>query len=117
MSLIVKIILLPSLLLLALSVPATEKTQRFVHLSFNFTLQLINGISSDIQKLLKYFNAKAIVALFRIALEALSFWAAVFPNNLASYLKDLKLSMFAISALKLVASSLEWNHKVPLVSE
>ena len=28
------------------SVPSTNKTQCFVHLSFNFTLQLINGISS-----------------------------------------------------------------------
>ena len=31
----------------------------------------------------------------------------VFPNNLALYLKDLKLLVFAIPTLKLVASSLE----------
>ena len=43
---------------------------------------------------------------FRIPLAALSSWAAVFPKNLVLYLKDLKLSVFAISTLKLVASSL-----------
>ena len=70
MSLIVKI--LSSLLTLALSVPAKDKTQCFDHLSFNSTLQLINGISSDLQKLLKYFNGTPIVAFFRIPLAALS---------------------------------------------
>ena len=40
------------LLLLTLSTPAAAKTQCFVHLIFNLTLQLINGISSDLQKLL-----------------------------------------------------------------
>ena len=33
--------------------------------------------------------------------------ASVFPNNLALYLKGLKLLSLAISALKLVASSFE----------
>ena len=108
MSLIVKIILLSSLLSLALSVPATDKTQCSVHLSFNSTLKLINGISSDPQKLLKYFNGTAIIAFFRIQLEAFGAgYAAVFPNNLALYLKDLKLLSLTISALKLVPSSLE----------
>ena len=49
-SLIVKIILLE--LASSLSAPVTDKTQYFVHLSFNSTLQLINVISSDLQKLL-----------------------------------------------------------------
>ena len=65
MSLIVEIILLGSILL-ALSAPAQDKTQYFVHLSFDSTLQLINCISSDLQKLLKYFNGLAIVAFLKI---------------------------------------------------
>ena len=51
--------------LLTLSLPAADKTQYFVHLGFSSTLQLINGISSDLQKLLKYFNYTAIVTFFR----------------------------------------------------
>ena len=34
-------------------------------------------------------------------------WATAFPNNLVLHLKDLKSSVFVISALKLVASSLD----------
>ena len=45
--------------------PAADKTHYFVHLSFNSTLQLINGISSDLQKLLKYFNGTTIVAFLK----------------------------------------------------
>ena len=45
------------------SVPVEAKTQCLVHLTFNSTLQLINGIWSDLQKLLRYFNGKTI-ALF-----------------------------------------------------
>ena len=83
-SLIGKTILLG--LAFVLLVPAADKTQYFVHLSFNFTLESINGILSDLQKLLKYFNSTKIVAVFEIPF-ALS--ASVFPNNLALYLKDL----------------------------
>ena len=46
--------------------PAKTKTQWFIHLSFNLTFQLINGILSDLQKLLRYFNGTAIIAFFRI---------------------------------------------------
>ena len=67
MSLIVKIKLLG--LSLILSLPAAAKTQFFVHLSFNSTPKLIYDISSDLQKLLRYFNCTAIVAVFRIVLE------------------------------------------------
>ena len=55
-------------LLFVLSLPPDDKTQYFVHLSFNSTLQLINGISSDLQKLLKYFNMTAIAAFLKIPL-------------------------------------------------
>ena len=116
MSLIVKIILL--ILLLTLLLPAAGKTQYLVHLSFNSTLQLITDISSDLQKLLKYFNSTVIVAFFRIPLAKFGLgWTTMFPNNLALHSKYLKLLLLAISALKLFASSFEWNHKFPVVSE
>ena len=70
-------------------------------------MQLINGVSSELQKLLQYFNGIAIVALFRIPLPAFGTgWATVFPNNLVLWLKYLKLSVLVISALRSVASSL-----------
>ena len=87
MSLIVKIILLE--LTSTLSAPAAAKTQYFVYLSFNCTLQLINCISSDLQKLLRYFNGTIIVTFCRI--PSLLFgagWATVSPDNLALSLKD-----------------------------
>ena len=88
--------------------PFADKTQYFVHLRFNSTLQLSNGTSSDLQKLLKYFNGTAIVAFFfeflYLDLEDLE---RLLPNNLTLYLEDLKLLVLAISVLKLVTSSLE----------
>ena len=75
-----------------------------VHLSFISVFQLVNGILSYLQKLLKYFDGTAIVAIFRIPF-ALS--ASVFPNNLALYSKVLKKLLLKISALKLAASSSE----------
>ena len=45
-----------------------DKTQWFVHLSFGSTLELINDILSDIQKLLRYFNGTAIAVFFIITL-------------------------------------------------
>ena len=64
MSFIVKIISL--ILSLVLSLPPAAKRQCFAHLSFNSALQLINGISTDLQKLLRYFNGTTIAAFFRI---------------------------------------------------
>ena len=64
--LIVKIILLE--LASAFSTPTEAETQCFVHLSFNSTLPLINGISSDHQKLPRYFNGTAISAFLRTEL-------------------------------------------------
>ena len=94
-SLIVKIIL--SSLALTLSTPATAKTQFFVHLSFNSTFQLINAISSDLQKLeLLEFHC-----YYLVWVEQLS------PNNLALYSKDLKALVWAILALKLFSLPLE----------
>ena len=62
-SLVVKI--LSSSLALTLLTSAA-KTHCLVHLSSNSTLQLINDISSDLQKILRYFNGTAIVSFFRI---------------------------------------------------
>ena len=45
-----------------------QKTQYFAHLSFNLTFQLNNDISSDLQKLLKYFIGIAVVAFLTIQL-------------------------------------------------
>ena len=67
-------------------------------------MQLINGISSDLQKLLKYFNGTEIDAFFKIQFAPS---ATVHSNNLALYLIDLKLSSLSISALLLAASSFE----------
>ena len=74
--------------MLALTVKA--KTHWFFHLRFKLSLQLINDISKDLQKLFRYSNTTAL------------------PINLVLYLKDLKLSSSAAIALsKLVATSLE----------
>ena len=102
MSLIVKIISLE--IAFGLSAPAADKPQYFVQISFNSTLQWINGISSDLQRLLKYFNGTAIVTFLKIAF-ALSL--SMFSNNLVLYPKYLKLLLLSTSALKLVALSLE----------
>ena len=66
----------------ALSAPAAVKTQYFVLLSFDSTLQLINDISSDLQKLPKYFNGTAPVAFFRIPFAPS---VSVLPNTLTLY--------------------------------
>ena len=62
-SLIVKITLLG-----LASVLSFSATQYFVHVSFNSTFQLTNGISKNPQKLFRYINGTAIVAFFRILL-------------------------------------------------
>ena len=64
----------------------------------------MNSISNDLQKLLKYFNSRAIVAFFEVSFAPTT---SIFFNNLALYSKDLKLLLLAISELKLVASSFE----------
>ena len=76
----------------AFLVPFEAKTQYFVYLSFNWTMQLINGISSDLQTLFRYFYVTAIVVFLKIPFVPS---ASVFPNYLVLYLKDLKSSVFA----------------------
>ena len=71
-------------------------------------LSLPAGISSDLQKLLRYFPGTATVAFSRIP-SSLSGKgrAIVSSNHLALYLKDLKAGLLPIPALKLVASCFE----------
>ena len=98
--LIVKIILLESQLSLSFSLPSSDKTQYFFHLSFNSTLQLINCISSDLQKLLMYFNGTAIAASFRMPLSLLE--KAVTqpaPNNNNEILKNAAIENATIKYL------------------
>ena len=89
-----------------LSLLAAAKRQYFDHLSFNFILKLINGISSDCQKLLRYVNGTPIVVSLKIP-SAPSATVTVSLNNLALSFKDLKLPLIPISTSKLVVSSLE----------
>ena len=105
-SLIVKIILLS--LTLTLPTPAWAKTHCLVYLSFNSTLHLIKGVSGNLQILLRYFTGSTIVAFFRIPLLLFGAgWASASPTNAVLYSKDVETILFPISALKLVASSLE----------
>ena len=76
------------------------------------------GILSDLQKLLRYFDRTVIIAFFSIPFV----WfgtdlVTVFLNKLALYVNDLKSFSTSISALTLVASSLEKYHKLPALSE
>ena len=57
-------------------------------------MQLINCVSSYLQKVLKDFNGTAIVAFCSIPLAPS---ATVFSNDLALYVKDLTLLVSSIS--------------------
>ena len=91
MSLIIKIILLG--LESEFSVTFQAKTQYFVHLSFNSTLQLINDISTDLKKLPRYFNHIVIVEFIKVIFAQS---ANLIPNDLALYLKELKVPIFTV---------------------
>ena len=65
---------------------------------------MVNAISSDLQKLLRYFNQTAIASYFRIPFAPS---VSGFSNDLALYMKDLKLLLFGISTSKSVASCFE----------
>ena len=66
------------------------------HSSFNSTPQLISGISSDLQKLLRYFNCMANVVFLKIPFP-LS--ANVFPNNLALLYIDITKSKSSAASI------------------
>ena len=69
-------------------------------------LQLINGISNDLQKLLKYFNGTAIFTSFFLPMFS------ILPIILALYLNKRALSSLVTSALLFISSLLNC-HKLP----
>ena len=91
-------------------------TYKFVSLNTNIMLLelksllsilwLINDISSDLLKLLKYLNRTKFVKFFRILLFPS---VSMSPNNLALalYLKVLKIVLFSTSTVKFIASTSE----------
>ena len=54
----------------------------FFHVKFNLILQLISGISSDLKKLLKYFNGTTIFTFNLLTPAALPATSVTLPNNL-----------------------------------
>ena len=63
-----------------------DKMQSSIQFNWRWILLLINGISSDIQKLLKYFNGTTIF-VFSTKLFLLLTWV-VFPTGVALYVND-----------------------------
>ena len=94
-------------------IPSVTKTQCFTNLSFNSLFQSISDTSSDLQKLLRYLNDDTEI----VAFSEISFAAAAFLINLVLWLKDLKLLVSAISALKIVPLTLKQNQKPPVASK
>ena len=80
------------------------------HLNESSTLQLIDGISNDLKKLLKYFNGTAI---FTPSFFLLSQSASVLPIRFDLYLKDEEL--LVVKLIFLIISSLLNCHKLPEV--
>ena len=84
------------------------------HVSYHFndssTLQLINGISNDLQKLLKYFNGAATFISFFLPLFPVS------PIRLAFCLNEGALSSLLTSALLIISSLLKY-YKLSEVEE
>ena len=68
---------------------SVDNTHSFFHVKFNLILQLIKGISSDLKKLLKYFNGTTTFTLLFAKLLS----RTGFPNNSTSYLKELEVSV------------------------
>ena len=94
--------------LLALS--KLVRTQFSVQFNESLILQLINGISNDLQTLLKYFNGNAIFTRFFVPLFS------VLLIILASYLNEGELLQLVKSALLSIPSLLK-SHKLAGVSE
>ena len=66
---------------------AFDKMQSSIQFNSRGTLQLTNGISNDLQKLLKYFNGTTIFTFFT-ELFVLSRASEVFLARAALYLND-----------------------------
>ena len=84
-------------LIINTAAPASvDNTHSFFHVKFNLILQLIKGISSDMKKLLKYFNGTTTFTVLSVILPS----RTGSPNKLTLYLKELELS-----AVKLATAS------------
>ena len=109
MSLIAKLILLE--LASSLSAPVADNTMHYpFKFKFYFTInpwyfEWSPKITSIY--LMTHFDW---LLVFKIKLAS---FASVFPNNIALYLECLKLSIFPILAVKLLASSWKQNLKIP----
>ena len=88
-----------------------DKMQSLIHFNSRWTLQLIHGISNDLQKFLRCFNETIVFAFFTELFVLLTVSAA-FPAGAALYLNDLELSILK-SALLTGTSSLLNCHKLP----
>ena len=82
-----------------LALAAVVNTQFLIHFSESSIFQLINGISNDLQKLLKYFSGTAIFTPFFVPLFSVA------PITLAFYSNEGALLLLVTSAL-LTTSSL-----------
>ena len=69
-------------------------TQSILQFNARSILQLINGISKDLQKLLKYFSGTVIFTFLNTLLPST---AVDFPVKLDFYLKDVELAVDALS--------------------
>ena len=90
---------------------AEVNTQISIHPNESSILQLINGVSNDLQKLLKYFRGKAFFILFFVVP-----FISVLPIRFALYLNELALLSLVTSALSTISFLLE-SRKLPEVSE
>ena len=96
------------------SLATLENIQVLFHVNESSTLQLINCISNDLQKLLKNFNSTAIFTSFFLP----SF--EIVPIRFDLYLKDDQFSVLTIERFPLFSFacfSLLNCHKLPEVSE
>ena len=100
--------------------PALDKMQSSTQFNSRWILELINRISSDLYKLLKYFNGTTNFVFFTELFVLLTV-SAVFPTMAALYLNDSKwktpLLLTAKSTLLPGGSSLLNYHKIPDVFE
>ena len=76
-------------------------TQSLLQFNSRWILQLINGISTDLQNLLKYFSGTAIFTFLNTLLLAT---VAESPMRLDLYLKDDKLSTETLSGFPAVVT-------------
>ena len=75
---------------------SVDNTHSFFHVKFYLILHIIKGISSDLKKLLKYFNGTTTSTFILAILLA----TTGLPNKLILYFKELELS-----AVKLATAS------------